>query len=280
MREIRTITCRQAHRMLHRRLEDALLPADGARLQAHWEACAACVEQAQRLETALRLLQAAPAPEPSPALASRIRAAAAHAQVLRSAPARRLRLAPAWAAAAVAVVVLAALVATRLPGPSAPGTSPAPPVVASTPPSLAPEAPVPLVLAAPPPPVVVAVVAEPAPVRAYRRPARSGPGSVPPPAAPATPAASAPRLAYVHARMDMADTTAARPNTPLREPESRSRVTPMRLAGGSNVSRNSGSFADEVVGGLIADAVLSSYLEGAPEGVHVAPAVLTTGGGS
>jgi hypothetical protein len=39
---------------------------------------------------------------------------------------------------------------------------------------------------------------------------------------------------------------------------------------------NSGDLANEVVSGLVADAVLSTYLDGAPANVHVTPAVLTT----
>ncbi len=281
MKEVRTITCRLAHRLLNRRLEAALPPADEARLQAHLAICAACAEQTQRLEAALRVLRAAPAPEPSSALASRIRAAAVQASRPAPAPARPLRLAPAWAAAALTAVVFVLVFATRWSGPAVPVASPAgpaPPVVAVAPPEAPPEEPVPRVAAAPETDVVVAAVTERSPVRAGRRRARVGPSRPAPPSA-ARPA-PAPRLAYARTRMAMADMTAARPHTPLAAPEGLARVTPVDLADGTRVSRNSGSFADEVVGGLIAEAVLSNYLEGAPAGVRATPAVMTTGGGS
>jgi hypothetical protein len=79
----------------------------------------------------------------------------------------------------------------------------------------------------------------------------------------------------------MADMTAASPDAPMANTvEGARRVTPVNLASTPNPgSRNSGDFASEVVGGLVADAVLSDYLEGAPAGLKVTPALLTTGGG-
>lgn len=79
----------------------------------------------------------------------------------------------------------------------------------------------------------------------------------------------------------MADMTAVSPGAPLANTVAVSaRVTPVNMASLPNpAARNSGDFANEVVGGLVAEAVLADYLGGAPEGLKITPALLTTGGG-
>lgn len=86
-------------------------------------------------------------------------------------------------------------------------------------------------------------------------------------------------MAYVAARTAVADTASVRPRVSMEAPTSGTRIASLRSGPGTNVVRNSSDFADEVVGGLIAEVVLSNYLEGAPAGVNVTPAVLNTGAG-
>lgn len=79
----------------------------------------------------------------------------------------------------------------------------------------------------------------------------------------------------------MADMTAASVGAPLANTVAAPpRVTPVSMASVPNpAARNSGDFANEVVGGMVAEAVLADYLGGAPEGLKITPALLTTGGG-
>jgi hypothetical protein len=187
-----------------------------------------------------------------------------------------LRPAPAWAAAALAAALL--IVAFTLHSPfstrrAAPASSGAGAQVALLPPPPAlslPPATTPMVVA---PAVAVTVPAVRDAVQAdagshyhvttvgMTRPAR----------------APAPHPAYVSTRATMADTAAA---TPEDATESAAPVTDRVAAIGEEQpapeSTNSGDLANEVVSGLVVDAVLSTYLEGAPANVKVTPAVLST----
>jgi predicted anti-sigma-YlaC factor YlaD len=285
MTQARQINCGQARRLLHKQLDGTVTPPEDTLLQAHGQRCPACAEHAAQLVAALQALRCAPAPEPRAPLAARIRAAAAQALRETPAPAPRLRLAPSWTAAAVAAAALLIVAftfhgpGTVTPGPSSLGSparvAVAPPAVSS----VLPEPTSPATVAPAAPPLRVAVVApQSAPTaRSYHV------EEVSLPYAPPAPAQSAPHSAYARARATMADTAAAQPQDTT-EPAAPEADRVARVGEDVHVdetettseSGHSGDFANEVVGGLVADAVLSTYLEGAPANVKITPAVLTT----
>jgi hypothetical protein len=287
MTEARNINCSRANRLLHERLEGALAPREDElrkeqQLQAHWQRCPGCAEHARQLLGAMQALRSAPAPEPRAPLAARIRAAAAQALRETPAPAARLRPAPYWAAAALATAVL--VLAFALHGPSlTPVHSHAAGAGlsrAATPPGTAPALPGPTSAAAGANVAatvrVAALPTTPAPAsHSYRLQSVSMRYPAPPAARPA------PQPAYVRVRATMADTAAADPDDTAgaTAPEA-DRVARVDVDGdqGTSEADNSGDFAKEVVGGLVADAVLSTYLDGAPANVKITPAVLTTTG--
>ena len=283
----RRTTCRQAQNLLQEELSGRLAAPEGERLTAHLGACRRCEARAARLRAAVGVLRQAPPPVPPEDLARRIRAAAHEAlrpaPTLVTVPQRVWRPAPAWAAAAaLAAVVLAVTLWTYSnSGPAPQGLSA--PVVAQIP-TTQPAAGVPELAV----PAAVATDRRPpdsgerlvATVTRRARVARTAPAAVtnetpvrlaavrrvtpPLPPAPVV-APSPPAFAAEVTRAPDSPTSAAPLGLP--HPEPRVAVVPPRPR-----ANRSGAFAEEVMGGLVAGVMLTSYLDGAPHGTRVRPA--------
>jgi len=224
------------------------------------------------------LLRNAPPPEPSAHLPERILAAAQAAQRSPERALPKWRPAPAFAAAGLAVAVLVVLgLAVR---------SPAPPAGKPSSVSMTGEAPrsadnmTPRVAVAPSPtapvvaqPATLAAreVAERASVRIERAVWRPRPTSLRQPRPEKR--SNGPVLAYARAPLTPAVMVAEVSSVGgVVEPrEAAPRVARVDTSGASAGGRlgTSGDFAHEVVGGLIANVMLSDYLEAAPEGTRV-----------
>ncbi len=278
-------TCRRARQWLHQRLDGSLAPADRAALEQHLARCARCAERSRTLDAALFLLRNAPRPEPSADLPARILAAAQAAQRSRTRVLPSWRPAPAWAAAGLAVAVMAvltlairSLVAPVGPqvGPRVISEAPRPaetmaPQVATTPSSAAPVAARPPILAAGEVTERSSGRIEPAVWRVrgassrQPRPERKRPAPVLAYASvPLTPAVM---VADVSKVGSVVEPEAVGPRV--------ARVDTSSPSGGRQ--GGSGDFAHEIVGGLVANVILSDYLEAAPEGTRLPP---TGAGGS
>jgi anti-sigma factor RsiW len=269
MNAVLRYNCIKTRRRLHQRLDGELPASQAPLLVAHLERCPACAAHAERLEAALGLLHAA-APVVAPArLPARIMAAARNASAPTpvARPALTLRLATAGAIMALMLVVG---VTMRIHVPH--GTAPAALPLASLP---APEAPV----AALPEPATK--TPEAAPVRIAAAPLtltatepalhRMPHGEEPPPAPPARhrPFASG---AISGGSVIPADADRAESPTDLTMAHQRTTVAPT-----AQYATGEGAFTDQVVGGMVADAMLASYLDGAPRGIQISPAA-TEGG--
>ena len=254
-------TCARARRLLHERLGGSLGPVTERSLGAHLAACPGCAAEEERLSTALAALRALPAPEMPARLAPRLRAALARAAAETSR--RRVRRwAPALATALVAAAVWTLVLRTptlvppsglvaRLPIVTGPGATPVIP-------------PAPLSASVP-------VLGAEGPSQGTERSAgqrRRGPRRVAsersaPPSTPQAVRASA---------ADFAEATP--PRAGALEPGEIRLASAPRMAtvpgAASAAERAGGDFSNQVVGGLIANVLLTSYLEGAPRGARPA----------
>ncbi|HEY3396795.1 MAG TPA: zf-HC2 domain-containing protein [Armatimonadota bacterium] len=282
MNKLSAINCKQTERWLRRRVAGELPASAETRLAEHLHACSACAASARRLETALAALHAQTAPEPPRDLARRIKMAALPVRPV--AASQRWYSAPALAAAGLALAVVALALSVHLPPTTPPASgvavAPANSPVAAAPPAVrgVSRAAAPRLAALPTP------SATPAPLRAVRGKIVPAPGagfSVPAPAPLVNVARPRPAAAHAEPSVTAAVMTQADSATPVRlasAPLARPRVAAVKADDEPRAARRtSGNFADEAIGGMIAGAVLSSYLEGAPNGVHVQP-VSASGG--
>lgn len=272
------INCRKANRLLHERLSGTLPPEKGVRLDEHLARCAACAQRARNLEEVIGLLHRTPAPTPPAALGARIHAAVRQNRPAEAATLWRRRPAPALAAAAlVAVAVLAVVLwprATRLPISEPTGET----VMAR---ETAPAA-----LTAPISPTTPTPEASPAResrprMVSVRRTWRSPrPEIVPAITRGPQPEPISPQVARAPVAMSadnmVAGTTRAAGPRGLAQAEYRIAKVAVDSAEipAPAPAAASDAFADEIVGGLIANVMLTSYLDGAPAGLEVQPAVL------
>lgn len=273
-------TCRRARRWLHQRLDGSLTPADLQALEQHLAACARCAERSRALEAAVLLLHSAPQPKPSADLARRILAAAQAAPRVATPVLPRWRAAPAWAAAGLIVAgVAVSAIAIRSPAPT--GRAPldtsliseAPRSAGSTPTGVGtiPSPAVPVVVR----PATLAareiarkspVRIEPAVWRARRASARQPRPEREPPE---------PVLAYASVPLTPAVMVAdvSKVGSVVEAQAAGPRVARVDTSSPSSSGRQGGSgdFAHEIVGGLVANVILSDYLEAAPEGTRLPP---------
>lgn len=251
--------CRVTRKQVQARLDGALAPDEARGLEVRLAECAACAEYAARLDEAVGLLHAVgPAPAPE---TLRLRIMSAARTRLAAPPVRHPVWRVRWAAAAAAVAALIAVLAWQ-PRPEAPGNvavTPAGPEVEATSPDL-PETTTP----------ADGPVSSSTRVRMARAATTRATHAVYTAlgvSRPSPPSVSAPprtRAGRSGASGEAEPTGAGRAPAPtlLAMAPQRVAVAPIAAyASGEN------AFADEVVGNLVAGAMLESYLDGAPPGL-------------
>ena len=274
--------CIRMRRLLNQRLDGELSPADRDLLETHLSNCPACAAWADRLATATSLLRAAAPIEPPSHLSARIKAALATGLAdprrvggtrssVRSFSPTFVRLATAGALAVLALVLVTALRDQTVPPVPVSPLSPAPVVerLAVSPPAEAlPAPPAPI---APSPRVATATpatsraITTSAPSRPVAR--RSAPRRVI--RTPATPTPPPPPRAGEAPSGDRAEPSgASRAATATQLAMARQRIS---VAPTTRPVNSGSAFTNHVVGSLVADIMLTAYLDGAPPGMALTP---------